>query len=578
MKLLEALEIAKRPVAESAPGMKIFLATGVTPLHLQTFLHAHLRLAFPDAKPEIATGLFGDLIGNLVRLDFSSIDALAIVIEWSDLDPRLGIRALGGWRPESLADIVASAAETSGRMQQAIESIARHIPTVVSMPTLPLPPLFTTRPLQSGSFESQLQATAAMAAENLAQLPGIRLVSAQQLALVSAPADRHDVKADVASGFPYTLRHASSLAEMLAGLIRNRTPMKGLITDLDDTLWSGIVGDDGVDSISWSLDAHTQMHGLYQQVLSSLAGAGVLIGVASKNDPEIVREAFERKDLLLSRNDIFPFEVHWSPKSESVRRILAAWNIGADAVLFIDDNPMEVAEVKAAFPEMDCRLFPKNDYPAILSLLKDLRDVFGKPMVTGEDALRLKSLRDAGAWQSESGPTKTADDFLAAADACITFEGGQTRDDARALELVNKTNQFNLNGIRLTESAWRKFFDDPSAFLLTASYQDKFGPLGKVAVVMGRVTGKTVHVSSWVMSCRAFSRRLEHQCLKYLFENLEAEELVLDYETTPRNGPLQDFLEEMIQQPPAPGLRLTRDAFFAAAPALFHRIEVTVNV
>src|SRR5580658_7889769 len=130
MKLLEALEIAKRPVAESAPGMKIFLATGVTPLHLQTFLHAHLRLAFPDAKPEIATGLFGDLIGNLVRLDFSSIDALAIVIEWSDLDPRLGIRALGGWRPESLADIVASAAETSGRMQQAIESIARHIPTV----------------------------------------------------------------------------------------------------------------------------------------------------------------------------------------------------------------------------------------------------------------------------------------------------------------------------------------------------------------------------------------------------------------------------------------------------------------
>jgi hypothetical protein len=80
------------------------------------------------------------------------------------------------------------------------------------------------------------------------------------------------------------------------------------------------------------------------------------------------------------------------------------------------------------------------------------------------------------------------------------------------------------------------------------------------------------------MSCRAFSRRLEHQCLKYLFENLEAEELVLDYETTPRNGPLQDFLEEMIQQPPAPGLRLTRDAFFAAAPALFHRIEVTVNV
>ncbi len=141
----------------------------------------------------------------------------------------------------------------------------------------------------------------------------------KKLAAISTPGARYDVKSDLGTGFPYTLSHASALGELLACLIENRMPMKGLITDLDDTLWSGIVGDDGVDAISWNLDKHSQMHGVYQQLLSSLAAAGVLVGVASKNDAANVAQAFGRRDMLLSSKDVFPFEVHWSKKSESVR-------------------------------------------------------------------------------------------------------------------------------------------------------------------------------------------------------------------------------------------------------------------
>src|SRR4029077_61081 len=103
---------------------------------------------------------------------------------------------------------------------------------------------------------------------------------------------------------------------------------------------------------------------LYQQMLVALSEAGVLIAVASKNDPEAVEEAFQRQDLILPRDRIYPMEIHWGPKSESVGRILRAWNVAADAVVFVDDSPMELAEVKATHPEIGALVFPAHDEQA----------------------------------------------------------------------------------------------------------------------------------------------------------------------------------------------------------------------
>jgi FkbH-like protein len=387
------------------------------------------------------------------------------------------------------------------------------------------------------------------------------------------------VKSDLIAGFPYSLHHASALGELLARLIHNRPNMKGLITDLDDTLWAGVVGEDGVDGISWHLDRHTQMHGVYQQFVASLAGAGVLVGVASKNDAAVVARAFERDDLLLLKDYVFPFETHWFRKSDSVQRILTTWNVGADSVVFVDDSPMEIAEVQAAFPQMECRLFPKNDYQGILDLLKHLRDLFGRSIVTEEDSLRLRSIRESRIWRDSGQSSEISSDaFLKAAEACLVFDVGHSSEDPRAFELVNKTNQFNLNGKRFSESEWRHYFSDPAAFMITASYKDKFGPLGKIAVAMGKICGKNAHLDSWVLSCRAFSRRIEHQCLKYLFDAMGAGEITFDYQVTPRNGPIQEFLTALLAGPPAAGASLTRDQFVARVPALFHRVVGTEHV
>ena len=447
------------------------------------------------------------------------------------------------------------------------------------MPTLPLPPMFSTRRTEVNSFEAQLNCTVAAFAESLSRQSGIRLVNAQFLNETFLPAGRYDVKSDLVTGFPYTLPHASAVGEVLAGLIHVQAPKKGLITDLDDTLWAGILGDDGVDGISWHLEHRSQMHGLYQQLLASLASAGILLGVASKNDSAAVERAFERSDLLLSRSDIFPFETHWSRKSESVQRILKTWNVSSDSVVFIDDNPMEVAEVQAAFPGMECFVFPKDNYLRAWDLLKRLRDMFGKSVLTEEDALRMGSIREAGVWRDLAQSSGSSpDDFLSAAEAEIIFDCNKTSGDARAFELVNKTNQFNLNGKRLSESEWRNFLADPASILLTASYKDKYGSLGKIAVIAAKRHGNKIHVNSWVMSCRAFARRIEHQCLQYVFDTFGAAEIIFDYEVTPRNGPLQEFFAGLLAQPPAPGASLTRDQFAARTPRLFHRVKVAVHV
>jgi FkbH-like protein len=574
LNLIEALEVSRKPVAQDAKSLRFFLACGFTPLHLQNFLSAYLRQMFPDNRVEIKIGLFGDLAGSLERLDAKTLDGLTVAMEWSDLDSRLGIRELGGWQVSDVDEVVSFVDRQISRLQHALKSAARSAPVVVSLPTLPLPPLFYTPPNIYSAEKAKLFLSLAKFAADLAEEPGIRVLDSQALDSASPPATRFDIKSEILSGFPYKLPHASALAQLLASLLQPRSPKKGLITDLDDTLWSGILGEVGVDGVNWSLEHHSHIHGLYQQFLSSLASAGVLVGVASKNDAAFVQQAFDRKDLLLKKDKVFPFEVHWHRKSDSVQRILKSWNIGPEAVVFIDDSPMEAAEVKAAFPAMECLVFKKDDYQSVWELLANLRASFGKTAISKEDGIRLESLRSAAPLLDALGQDGNAsDEFLKRADAFVSFDFTKRPKDGRAFELVNKTNQFNLNGKRFSESEWTKFLADPASFLVTVTYQDKYGPLGKIAVLLGKVEDKKVHVAAWVMSCRAFSRRVEHHSLKRLFEKFDADEAVFDFQATERNGPTQDFFLELVGDPPQPGLKISRTSFLEKTPSLFHRVE-----
>jgi FkbH-like protein len=421
----------------------------------------------------------------------------------------------------------------------------------------------------------EIRKAIAECAAMLTQTSGIRLLRQQSLDQLSPLADRFDPKTEIDLGFPYRLPHVASLAALGAELIATRTPKKGIITDLDETFWSGILGEAGVAGVCWDLDRRAQAHGIYQQFLESLASAGILVAVASKNDADLVSAALRREDLLCRESSLFPVEAHWGPKSESIRRILKAWNIAPDAVVFIDDSPMEAAEVKAAFPDIETIHFPGKDVRALWAMLERLRDLFGKPAIHDEDELRLASLRTSAILSAAENGAGTAalDDFLRDADARVEFSI-EDSGDARVFELVNKTNQFNLNGRRWDRADWQRLLNQPGATLISVSYRDKYGSLGKIAALAAIRDGHAARLPAWVMSCRAFSRRIEHQSLKYLFDRFNLHEIVFDYTPTPRNGPLTDFLAAITGAPPSEGaVPVKREQFEQTAPPLFHIVE-----
>jgi FkbH-like protein len=573
MKVAEALRILQA-APKDAPEFAVMLACGFTPLHLQNFLGAHLQKTLDRRRVRIETGLFGDVAGSLEAARQNPLEAVAIALEWPDVDSRLGYRQLGGWRPGDIRDIAANAALSLERIRSAMERIPAAVKIVLSLPTLPLPPAFHTHTWQAGSTDLELRAALAGFARCVSLRANVYVLNEARLAEVSPAGARFDLKSELLTGLPYTIFHADALSAAMAGAMVPEPPKKGLITDLDDTLWSGIVGEAGPESVTWDLASHTQLHGLYQQLLRGLAGQGVLVGVASKNDRTVVEKVFARPDILLPPANVFPIEAHWEPKSGSVERILRAWNIGADSVVFIDDSPMELAEVKAAHPGIECIQFPKGDYPGGYKLLHRLRDLFGKSRTTEEDAIRLESLRQGEVFQSaaEQADGEAYEKFLAGAEATTVLEFASA-EDARALELVNKTNQFNLNGVRFTEVEWRRQLEAPGAFLMVAGYLDKFGPLGKIAVLSGRLEGSTLEIGTWVMSCRAFARRIEYRCLDHLFRRFPAGQIRFSFRATPKNGPLRTFLAEMLGAEPAEPVTLARERFFEKLPKLYDQVK-----
>lgn len=567
MRLIEALNLLREPRPDGAGAFPVYLGCGFTPLDLKTFLQAHLQLRLKDRAVAITTGLYGDLAGELERLEAARYSAIAVVVEWSDLDPRLGLRTAGGWRIGCLDDMARSVEAQIERLGRVTSMLSSHTPVALLLPTLPLPPVCYTPRAQTGMLEARLRAAVDQFALSAAALPGCRVISREAVDSLSPLGGRSDARTDLAAGFPYTSSHADVIGSLLASVITPAPPRKGLITDLDDTLWLGIVGETGVEGLRWTLEGHAQLHGLYQQLLQSLADAGVLLGVASKNDPQLAVQALRQPELFCGAESFSAIEASWQPKSAAVGRILQKWNVAPDAVVFVDDSPLEVAEVEAAFPAMECRLFPKHDPAAAVRLMVELRDLFGRSSITEEDRLRSASIQQTGI------PSGTGADFLARLDAVVSFSFAAAPNDSRPFDLINKTNQFNLNGRRLQEADWRRWCEDPEALILVARYRDRFGPLGRIAVLLGRRVDRQVEIAHWVMSCRAFSRHIEYACLRQVFEHTDTGQLRLAYTATPRNGPLREFLATVLGAVPDGECVLSKARFLDACPKLFHKVE-----
>lgn len=574
MKLTEALKVVAG-TRGSPIEQRAFLACGFEPLHLPVFLRAHHAERFDGHALSIGVGLYGDLLGNLERAAQSDATLVWVIVEWADVDPRLGLRSTGAWSGLAGESLLAGASERLERLHAAIARIAERMPVVLAAPSVPFPLLGHTTGWQASPLELELELHMTRFLASVARLEKVRVLHPRRL----GSAARHDPQLELAAGFPYTLDHASTLARGLVELAFPRVPKKGLITDLDDTLWSGIVGEVGADAVSWSQAEHTQLHGLYQLFLRQLANAGVLLGIASKNEPDVVAAALARNDLLVDKDSFFPVAVSWGPKSEAVTAILRSWNISADAAVVVDDSRMELEEIRRAHPGITCLEFTPKDARRSLELLVELRDAFGKPQSLADDKLRAASIRSSALFEQQ----KTSGDlqgFLAGLDGIVTFDARRDRDGGRWLELINKTNQFNLNGARVTEGEWLRLVRDGEVLALGVEYRDRYGALGTIGVVVGRPSPRTLgtpralEISHWVLSCRAFSRRIEDHVLAHLFAFAGVDTVRLAYRRTPRNQPFQEFLSRIdVPLPEAGTVDIGRTELARIEGDLPHRIE-----
>lgn len=577
MKLLEAYRIINAP-ADPALGTRRFaLACGFTPLALESFFHAHLRGRVATHNVAVSSGRFGDVAGNVERATADHPDGIAVIVEWADVDPRLGLRGHGAIATaEAGADLLDSARGALARIAELVEAAASATRVVVCRPTLPLPPYFLDPAGTVGPLRARVEALVAAWVARLAAMHHVRVVDLDAAAGRLPVGERRDVAEELRTGFPYRREHADAVGQALAAALTPVALKKGIITDLDDTLWRGLLGEVGVDGVQWSLEHGAHLHTIYQQMLANLAEKGVLVAIASKNDAALVADALRREDLVVPAERIYPVHASWGPKSDAVRAILATWNVGADSVVFVDDSPLELAEVQSSHPEVECLQFRADSPAALLELLERLEQLFGREGVREEDRIRAESIRNADAVREAlSGGAENADAFLSGLRGEVEIDVSHAADDERAFELVNKTNQFNLNGRRYTTAEWHGAVARPGGFVATVSYRDKFGPLGKIAVASGTDVGAEVRLDAWVLSCRAFARRIEFATLRALFDTFGADAVTFDVERTARNGPVQEFLAALGATVPDRGpVRVERVDFDRVAPALPHAVAV----
>ncbi len=321
-----------------------------------------------------------------------------------------------------------------------------------------------------------------------------------------------------------------------------------LVLDLDNTLWGGVVGDDGVENLRIGTgDAIGEAHVAIQRVAKNLSKRGVVLAVCSKNDHKTAILPFtERTEMLLKLEDIAVFQANWQDKASNIETIASALDLGLSSFVFLDDNPVERAQVRSRLPEVAVPELP-ND-PADFSTALMAAGYFESVAFSTEDRDRA-GYYAANAKRAEiRSKTVNLDDFLKSLDMKLRMGSFSSETKRRAFDLFNKTNQFNTTTERYSEAQVEVFADSATHITIQASLQDQFGDNGIISALVAKQEGASWRISNWVMSCRVLGRRVEDGMLRFLAQEVKRRNgslLVADFIPTNRNGVVSDLYSRL---------------------------------
>ena len=300
---------------------------------------------------------------------------------------------------------------------------------------------------------------------------------------------------------------AAFIARACRALVR--PARKCIVLDLDNTLWGGILGEEGPERIRINEgDPIGESFRAFQRALLDMKSRGILLAICSKNNREDVEEAFRvRDDMPLRLADFSCTAINWEPKHANIASIAETLNIGTDSLAFVDDNPAECELVRQMMPEVLTLQLPRD--PAVYAdLLYEMPD-FDKLRLTREDL--AKSEQYAANFAREEHRQLAGDmaGFLESLGTEVQVRPAEKGDLTRVQQLFAKTNQFNVTTIRYTASEIQHFIDDQNCIIDVISAKDRFGDLGLIGVYVVRFVGTSAHIDSFVMSCRALGRGIE---------------------------------------------------------------------
>lgn len=314
-----------------------------------------------------------------------------------------------------------------------------------------------------------------------------------------------------------------ALAQNAAALIKSvyGKSRKCLVLDLDNTLWGGVIGDDGVNNLILGADhAVGEAYLDFQRYVKSLRERGILLAVCSKNDPAIAKEGFGHPDSVLKLEDFSAFHANWEPKPLAMRAIAAALNIGLDSLVFIDDNPVERALMREQLPEVAT---PEvgSDVARYAEIL-EAEHYFDVHRIVEDDLKRAANYGENVKRSAQQSEFADYGEFLASLEMKAEIAPFAPVYLERITQLINKTNQFNLTTRRYTFAEVESIAVDPAYLALYGRLADKFGDNGLVSVIIGHICGETLEVDLWLMSCRVLNREMELAMFDALIEQCRA--------------------------------------------------------
>ena len=348
---------------------------------------------------------------------------------------------------------------------------------------------------------------------------------------------------------PYTESLYLSFGQKVARFIRAQRleAKKCLVLDCDNTLWGGIIGEDGIGGIKIGQDFPGRAFREFQVICKALKESGIILAVCSKNNFQDAHRVFVEHDaMVLKEDDIAVFKINWENKSRNIEAIASELNIGTDSLVFVDDSEYELAEVRNALPEVTLIQVPTDpaDFP---SAFKKFIALFDRLEITDDDKKRAERVRQEVGRKAASASTLSREDFLKSLELKLTYFPPSKSELERATQLTNKTNQFNLRTVRMTFEEVKDYAENKGKLIRCIRVSDRFGDYGLVGIALVDLIGNLAILTNLLMSCRVLGRGIEGGFISTLAEELAGKGvkfIIGSYIPTPKNSLVEKLLQD----------------------------------